>query len=67
LDLRDADTLDDVGVATAPTPVEVGDVVATREMIFRIETVLSAPITAACLPVLVHRFGRDTDVVGSAG
>jgi hypothetical protein len=55
--LRDVETIDDVGNATAPLPVEPGDVVATVDELFRIEVTLDPPPGVRVVAVLARRVG----------
>jgi hypothetical protein len=52
--LRDADSLDDLRELTAPEPVEPGDLVATRDDVYRVVAVLLAPSGAPRVPVLAR-------------
>jgi hypothetical protein len=58
--LRDAATLDDLGEATAPAPIEPGDLLATADRIVRVDVVLASQPGAACVPVLVRKEPAST-------
>jgi hypothetical protein len=56
LGLRDASTLDELGRCTAPTPVELGDVVALENgPLLRVVDALPVPEGWPFMPVLVER------------
>ncbi len=51
--IRDATTLDDIGICTAPAPVEVGDLIALEHGLpVRVTSVLPLPVHATVTPVL---------------
>ena len=56
--LRDVATLDDLVDATAPAPVEPGDLMATVDgKLYRIEVVLVPASSAQCVTALARRVG----------
>ena len=52
--LRDVETIEDLGVVTAPWPVEPGDIVASSENVFRVVVVLAPVHGRPVEPVLAR-------------
>ena len=60
--LRGAATLDDLGDAYAPAPVEPGDLVATANQVFVVDAVLPTPV-ARCVPALARELDDAAQLV----
>ena len=61
--LRDVDSLDDLGEATAPAPIEPGDLVATVDAVYRVEVIIGVSAEARCVPALASLAGRADEAV----